>query len=170
MAYWIIGQLAKAARYAGVGLLLVLVLQAGCKRSTTVVGPKGGKTTLTNGGKGAELVYKDMNGADVHFAGGKTPVALPADFPSDVAIYPKAMPIRTATSDKETRVDLTTPDSVQDVEAFYKKRLKEDGWRIDDKIRVPRYLTATRNGRTLSVDVSTRGGETTIHLIVVRDK
>ncbi len=149
--------------------MLLLAVQSGCKRrSTTIVGPNGEKFSASKAG--ADFTYKGMDGEEVHFAGGKTPVALPADFPADVALYPKAMPIRTATSDTETRVDLTTVDSVGDVEAFYAKRLKKDGWKIDSTIRVPHYLKATKDRRTLSVDVATQAGETLIHLSLVKQK
>jgi len=175
MARCIVLRLVKLASFAGMGLLLLMVLlQAGCRRSTepstTVVGPKGEKGTVAKGDTDAELAYKGINGEEVHYAGGKQAVALPADFPADVAIYPKAMPVRTATSDKETRVDLTTADSAQDVEAFYRKTLKKDGWKLDNTIKVPQYLKATKEGRTLSVDISTQSGETTIHLSVAKGK
>ena len=170
MTHCIVERLTKSTAYVGIGLLLIVAFQAGCKRSTTIVGPKGEKATLRKGGEDLDFVYKGMNGEQVHFAGGKQAVALPVDFPADVALYPKAMPVRTATSDKETRVDLTTVASVQDVEAFYGKTLKKDGWRIDSTIKVPQYLKATKGGRTLSVDISTQSGETTIHLSVVKDK
>ena len=166
----IVLRLTWAAVCTAIGLSLVIVLQAGCKRSTTVVGPKGGKTAISKGGKDSELAYKGMNGEEVHFAGGKQAVALPVDFPADVALYPKAMPVRTATSDKETRVDLTTAASARDVEAFYARMLKKDGWQIDSAITVPHYLKATKRGRTLSVDIATQSGESTIHLCMVKGK
>ena len=61
---------------------------------------------------------------------------------------------------------LKTADSVQEVEAFYKKRLKQDGWKLDETMKVPQFLRATKPGRTLSVDILTQSGEATIYLAV----
>jgi hypothetical protein len=170
MQHGIIRQLATSAGYVGIGLLLVLALQAGCKRSATVAEPKGGKSANANGRNDEVFGYKSVSGEDVQFAGGKKAVPLPAGFPADVALYPKAMPVMTAVIHKQTRVDLTTAASRQDVEAFYGKKLQQDGWKIDGKIKVPHYLKATKRGRTLSVDISAQSGETTIHLSLVKGK
>jgi hypothetical protein len=129
MASCIIRRPAKSVCYAGVAFMLVVVLLAGCKRSTTAVEPKGQKPARVQNG-GEEIEYTGMNGEDVRYAGGDKAVALPANLPSDVPIYSKATPLMVATSDKETRVILSTTDPLKKVKEFYEEKLKKDGWQL----------------------------------------
>jgi hypothetical protein len=139
---------------------------AGCKPSTAV-GPSGAKTKSATKAVDEEVPFKSITGEEVHFAGGK-PVALPADFPADVAIYPKATVVRWSKGNEGIGASLKTADSAKDAEAFYRESLKKDGWELDKKVKVPRFLKATKQGRTLSVDISTQSGETTIDLTIAK--
>jgi hypothetical protein len=155
MEHGIVRKLIKSASYVGLGmLLLTLAFQPGCKRSTTV-GPKGEKGTVT---KGAEdtVNFKGMNGEDVRSSTSKRGVALPADFPSDIAIYPKATPMTVATIGKETTVILTTPDSREKVVAFYKDKMKQNGWKSQSSTDMPQIsmFQSEKAGRTWTVLIS----------------
>jgi len=170
MARCIVLQLAKSASCVGIGLLLLIVaLHTGCKRSTVVVGSEGAKGAVPKNGDAEEFAFKGLNGEEVHFAGGK-PVALPAEFPADVAIYPGATVVMTVTGEKEMSITLNTTDSVEKVEAFYKKKLKEDGWKLDNAIKQPQFLQATKKGRSLSVDIRAQSGKTTVCLTIAKGK
>jgi hypothetical protein len=148
---------------------LLVALDTGCKRSTSVVGPESAKGAVPKNYDAEEFAFKGLNGEEVHSAGGE-PVALPADFPADVAIYPEATVTMTATGKKEMSVTLNTIDSIEKVEAFYKKKLKEDGWKLDDAIKQPQFLQTTKKGRSLSVDIRTQSGKTTVCLTIAKGK
>ncbi len=113
-----------------------------------------------------------MNGEDIRSAAGKNGVALPPDFPADVAIYPKATPHMVATKDKETTVILTTTDPVQKVVAFYKGQLKEKRWTMRLSSETPQVsmLQGEKDGRTLAVFITETPQETSIQLAVVKEK
>lgn len=119
--------LARVPISLGIGLLLLLGLQPGCKRSVTVVGPKG-ERVRTTAGDDVEVDFRNGDGEEVRFAGGKKAVALPANFPADVPIYQNATVVMTTIGEKETRAMLTTTDSLKKVKEFYGKELKKRDW------------------------------------------
>jgi hypothetical protein len=165
MVLWFI----RSARCIGIGLLLLAaVLPSGCKRSTTIVGPKGEKVTMTK--DGGEVSFKGQNGEEVHFAGGKKDVALPADFPSDVAIYPKATVALSSTADQGMTVMLHTADSAEKAKTFYDEKLKKDGWKIENTLNTPAgaMMVGSKDGRTLTVLVASDSDKTSIHLTVTK--
>jgi hypothetical protein len=143
---------------------LLACTSASCRRSSAVDNA-GGENTKAAKGHDEEVVFKSGSGEEVHFAGGK-PVALPAEFPTDVPMYPKATIVRWSKGTDGIGARLTTPDPLKDVEAFYRESLKKDGWQLDKKVKVPQFLKATKQGRTLSVDISSQSGETTVDLTI----
>jgi hypothetical protein len=163
-------RLTISAGHVVIGILLVVMFQAGCKRSATIVGPKGERVTETKNGEDTELAFKGMNGENIRSSVGKKGVALPLDFPSDVAIYPKATPIMVATKDKETAVLLTTTDSLQKTLTFYKGQLKERGWKIKLSSDAPKVslLQAEKEGRTLAVLLTETAEGAGIQLTLVK--
>ena len=173
MARCIVLRLVKRTSCLGMGLLLLIVmLQVGCKRSTTVVGQKGEKATVTQEGDNIEVAFKGQNGEIVHFAGGKNAVALPAEFPADVAIYPKAIPVTTSTAGTEMTVMFRTSDSLQKVVVFYKAQLKEKGWKIKTATDIPEasMLEGEKDGRKLTVWTAEQQDGTIINLVVSSKK
>jgi hypothetical protein len=144
---------------------LLACTSASCRRSSTAGNTSGDKTKAAAKNHDEEVPFKSISGEEVHFAGGK-PVALPADFPTDVPMYPKATIVRWSKGGDGMGARLTTPDPLKDVEAFYRESLKKDGWELDKKLKVPHFLKATKQGRTLSVDVSSQSGETTVDLTI----
>jgi hypothetical protein len=170
MARYVLLPLANSASRLGIGLLLLsVVLQVGCKRSAAVTDSERANNAAPRRDGSEEFAFTGLDGEQVHFADGK-PVALPADFPADVTVYPEAIVTMTATGKKEMRVTLNTADSVEKVAAFYEKKLKEDGWKPDNAIKQPQYLEATKKGRSLSVDIKTQAGKTTVCLTIAKEK
>jgi hypothetical protein len=155
VTHCIVERLTKSTAYVGIGLLLIVAFQAGCKPSTTVR-PKDKKVTVTIGGKDTEVAFKGINGADVRSATGNAGVALPADFPADVPVYPQARPMTVATVNKETTVLLTTSDARQKVVAFYKDKMKENGWKSKSATDMPQVsmFEGEKAGRTMVVLIS----------------
>jgi len=156
MAHCIVLRVVKSASCVGMGLLLIVLLQAGCKRSTTVVGPKGEKVTVTKDGDTAEVAFKGINGEEIRSAGGKKGVALPANLPAAFPIYPKATPVTVATVGKETTSILTTADPRQKVVAFYKDKMKENGWKSKSSTEMPQIsmFEGEKSGRTMTALIS----------------
>ncbi|MFZ1933886.1 MAG: hypothetical protein WCB27_18600 [Thermoguttaceae bacterium] len=156
MTRCIFPRLMRSVGCFGIVLLLVVVFQPGCKRSTTVVGPKGEKGTVSRDDEGTEVAFKGMNGEDVRSSTGKAGVALPAGFPADVPVYPQATPMTVATVHKETRVILTTSDPRQKVVTFYNGKMKENGWKSKASTELPQMtmLQGEKSGRTMVVLIS----------------
>jgi hypothetical protein len=177
MARCFISRFARLASCLGMGLLLlIVVLQAGCKRSTekptTFVGPRGERATVTKDGDDTELAYKGIHGEDIRSATGKKGVALPANFPADVAVYPKATIAMAVTTDKEITVILSTTDSIQKVGAFYKGKLKDKGWKSNMASDAPQLsmLEGEKEGRKLVVFMIEKPEGTSIQLVVSNKK
>jgi hypothetical protein len=167
--------MSKLASCVGVCLLLAIIaIQPGCKRSTTtVVGPKGEKTTITTDGEGTEVEFKSGDGQDVRYAGGKKGVSLPADFPADAPAYPKATVIMSATGGKEITVAFTVTDPAEKVVAFYKAQVREKGWDVKNSTEMSQLtmLDAEKNGRKLTVLISSeKPDQTSINLVVSKEK
>jgi hypothetical protein len=128
--------------------LLAVVVSPGCKPAVVEKSKPAAEKSFV----GQELVYKDESGAEVRFAGGTAPVSLPLTFPSDVPLYPKAVPVQTRIKAPTVCVFLNTPDSAAKVKAFYEEKLKENGWKT--KIagtKTDALLDAVKEGRKLQV-------------------
>ena len=152
-------------------ILLIVVLQSGCKRSTTAE-PAKPENAASTGTAGVEIEYKSTTGEDVRFAGGEQAVALSANFPTDVAVYPKATVVMVAVKDDEAKVMAKTADPLQKVKEFYDEKLKSDGWGSLTTIgeSPPLMLEGTKKGRTLLVLLSGgTDGRTLITLTVSKD-
>jgi dienelactone hydrolase len=161
-----ISRLVHLTSCAAIGLLcLAIVFSAGCKRPPDSeegkAAPKGSKID--------DLVYTRPNGDLVRISNGN-PITLSADFPTDVAIYPGATIAMVVMGENEPGATLNTPDSAEKVVAFYRKRLKDDGWRFNEAIEAPNYLVATKDGRSLLVDIRTESGKTSVCLTLPKKK
>jgi hypothetical protein len=170
MAHCTILRMIETANYVGMGLLLLIVLlQAGCKRSTTVVGPDGQKVTVSKNGEDTEVAFKGINGQEVHYAGGKKNVALPADFPADI-VYPKATVALSSTANEVMMVVLKSADPLEKAKTFYDETLKKSGWKIENTLNTPAgtMVQGTKEGRTLTVLISTESDQTSIQLSVTK--
>lgn len=93
-----------------------------------------------------------------------TTTQLPGDFPSEIPQYPNAQLLEVVSPEQasdlsgaiagETQVRWTTADSPQQVQAFYRDRLREAGWQVSDQAN---GLTAEQDG--LQVEILTTSGE-----------
>ncbi len=149
MARCICTRPAKYVKCTGLGLLLLatVVVWAGCRRSQTYTSPGGEKTTVTQKNGSLEITSKGKDGQEMRVG---EDVALPDGFPKDVAVYPK-LTVFALTKDKNgaMSVILKIADPVQQVEAFYKEKLKADGWEIENTMSVGNItMLEVRQGRT----------------------
>ena len=114
----------------GTILLLVAVCSlAGCRKSITYTDKDGSKHTVTQSGKGSQFTFEGKQGkVQVLGEGG---LALPEGFPKDVPIYPGSTVSVSAAVQDGMHVSLKTADASTKVAAFYKEKLKADGWQIE---------------------------------------
>ena len=67
---------------------------------------------------------------------------------------------------------LKTPDSLQKAEAFYKDKMKEDGWKIENTMNMPQQtmLLGKKKDRSLSVMIVKESDATNVTLTVEKQK
>ena len=157
----------KLGKYASTGMLLAaLALCAGCGRSRTYTDAEGQTTTVTQKGKSAEVTFKGKDGQETRIGQG---VALPDDFPKDVAIYPKANVFASTKEKKGTMsVVLEIADPAPQVLAFYKEKLKENGWSIKNEMNVAGtvMVEGAKEGRKLTLTAGGDSGKTMATLVL----
>lgn len=90
---------------------------------------------------------------------------LPADFPSNVPIYEPSELVTVSGGDTAYIVGFTSPDSADDVLAFYLSELKSNGWTHSAKEGDSRFNASNSNTDSdLVVHVITTSGQTVITL------
>lgn len=94
-------------------------------------------------------------------------LAVPADFPGDVPIYP-GLNISTTNSLGQTlMIQGIAPNSVEEVATFYLAQMATEGWTASaDQQPAPtmRTLNFTKGGRTVGVTMMTTGPGTSVAL------
>jgi len=154
-------------------LSLAFVLSAGCGRpsATTITGDDGEKITVAKKRDGEEIVFKNRDGAEVRYAGGKTAVALPEGFPNDIAVYPKATIAMSAVEGNTMTVILNTADAAEKAEAFYKESLEKNGWKILQSMTAGQgsILIAQKSGRKTTLAILAEAETTVIQISVVKE-
>lgn len=93
---------------------------------------------------------------------------LPADFPSDIEIYPGSDVTAYVSMDSEEVVgfntSLSTSDSVEDGFNFYVSSLESNGWDVVSKASATDYsaVSAKKDNRTVTIGITTDGDNTVI--------
>lgn len=93
---------------------------------------------------------------------------LPADFPSDIEIYPGSDVTAYVSMDSEETVGfntaLSTSDSIEDGFNFYVNSLESNGWNVVSKASATDYsaVSATKDNRTVTIGITTDGDNTMI--------
>jgi hypothetical protein len=134
--------------------LAILVIPLGCRRFTMGEAPE----------EGQPAIHGQANPPDGTAAGQTTPAeapapTLPADYPKDVPIWPKAKVTSSTAVGKKTAVRFETDASVFEVASFYNAALPRDDWEI----------LATTNSKSGSVIGATKGGRI-LDVIVAQGK
>lgn len=124
---------------------------------------------MTQKGNSAEVTFKGKDGQEARMGEG---VALPEGFPKDVAIYPKAT-IFVASKDKQgaMTVVLKVADATQQVTTFYKEKLKENGWEIENEMNMgtTMMLQGAKEGRKLVVSINKDSEQTVVSLMLKKE-
>ncbi len=89
--------------------------------------------------------------------------ALPADFPRDLPTYPGADPAGSMSIPGAMQfIAFTSEDGVEEVIGFYRKKLPNEGWRIESESASPPSIVAAKGGRKAYIRVQRDGASTSI--------
>ena len=153
-------------------IITILALAAGCSRGgavapDTTVERSGDKTVVKSGDGKTERADK------IEIAGKGKGLDLPADFPSDVPVYPGAR-IASSLSNMQNNLlllNLESDDSVGQVSDYYEKELKAQGWELQtaSKTETKGRFAGIKANRRAAVVIRSRKrqGDTNVMLNVV---
>jgi hypothetical protein len=137
----------------------LLCAGAACSRSHTV-STADGKVSYQDKGKDAGTVTvtgKDGQTATLTFNQNK----VPDDYPKDVPIYaPSKIVMSQSVSQENARnLMLESPDALDKIVDFYKKRLDSSGWKTESTMTTAQLtmLTATKDQRQLTLQITDSG-------------
>jgi hypothetical protein len=147
------------ARFCCAILLIGALAAGGCDRRPTT-------------GPGGEKVTESKADADKNISqpsDGDKDATLPADFPKDVPLYTGATVVSSDKSNEGRMVKLQTNDTTGEVEEFYEKNLKDQGWDVEDSVKMGEgtHYVCKKEKRNLSVSVS--GSDKTLVVLVVQE-
>ena len=124
------------------------------------------KLGMTNSPGGA--VERGLGVTRISPEQGSNTIALPADFPADVPLYPTATPTKyISTRSGRTSTTLVVDETPESAKSYYPGALESEGWEVktngaSDELMI---VSALKDGRRLQVIVSVENGVTTIKLI-----
>jgi hypothetical protein len=156
-----------------VGTVLLLVVAcslAGCRKSVTYTDKEGTKHTVTQSGKGSQVTIEGKEGkVQVSGEGG---LALPEGFPKDVPIYPGSTIAVSAAVQNGMHVSLKTADPSTKVAAFYKEKLKAEGWEIETTMNTEdsSMVVGKKDKRSVAVVAGRDSDGSTVNLTVQSEK
>jgi hypothetical protein len=152
-------------------IALAIPLLAGCGPKTTVSDNNGNKVTYDKDKKTADYQFTTPDGTKTHATVGEN-VTIPADFPSDAAAYPKASIIAASSSSELVQLIFKTPDSANDVLAFYQKQLKDNGWEIDNTMNMGTgtLLQTKKANRRQTLMINQDGQGASVNLQILTQK
>jgi hypothetical protein len=159
-------------RTISLGLLLAAVVVCGCRKSTTYTGPDGTKATVSKSGKNFEIKVEGKDGGTWKMAGGEGSVALPEGFPTDVPIYPGAKVATSVKTGDAMHATLQTSDAADKVSAFYKEKMKANGWELKTTMDMGQgtMLVGLKAGQSLNAMIARGDKGTTVSLTVTKEK
>lgn len=112
-----------------------------------------------NGGKNDEVVATETGNKEVAVAA----VAIPADMPTNVPMYPgavvKAVQDVSQEGVRNITLSLSTPDSVADVNTWYRGALKSDGWAVTSDKNVGGYVLLKGEQENVAVFMQAANGD-----------
>lgn len=152
-------------------MLAAAPILSGCGPKTTVSDNQGNQVTFDKDKKTADFNVTAPDGTKTHATVGEN-VTLPADFPSDAAVYPKAKLLMASSSKDLVQVLFKTTDPAKDVTAFYQKQLKDNGWEIDNTMDMGTgtLLQTRKENRRQTLMINQEGKETGVNLQILTQK
>jgi hypothetical protein len=158
------------SRFLLASLLVGFLAVLGCGRSDTATGPNGEKIKVDQKIGAVEVTGVGKDGTARVSTDGKG-IALPSNFPKDIPIYSGAKVMSSVEANGEQMLTLQTSDSVEKVDEYYAKSLKDENWTIEATMKLPQantYSTKKEN-RKLSVNIA-QGDTTTIIIAIKQEK
>jgi hypothetical protein len=155
-------------RFVGVAVVLACVA-CGCGTQSTLKGPDGAGVPVDQGSAKVQIKGPGADRSDKKPAQAPGKVKVPEDFPKDIPIYPSATPvIHTSAGQSGRTLELKTSDAIAKVKAFYKEKLKAEGWKQDSDSSTEEntLLMNTKDSRTLAVVICHRDDATGLILSV----
>jgi len=95
-------------------------------------------------------------------------VALPSSLPSDLPLYPNAVPYAALEVNETATVSFESWDPASDVYKFYSQKLPESGWNIDNEVDMGarKVISASKGGQEAELTIETTDDGSRISFIV----
>jgi hypothetical protein len=153
-----------------IALLTLAALIAGCSRSATYVTPDG-KVVVQQGSKPGQgqVTYSGKDGKVTIDASG---TKLPDDYPKDVPVASNAKIVMASTVNNAqgqgSNLTLESTDSAENLIAFYKKGLADNGWTINTTATygAVNMIGASKDKREAAIQVMEADGKRMVTQIV----
>ncbi|HDP69233.1 MAG TPA: hypothetical protein ENN38_00260 [Actinobacteria bacterium] len=153
-------------------LAISLCLVAGCGKKTTTIKTEEGDVKVETDKDEGKVTIEGEDGGKVEIGTG---TKIPDNWPNDMPIYSNAeiqgvADISGETGQESLTVILTTPDSIDEIKAYYKKELPANGWTVQDSVSFSDKedsfggFTITKGARNGNVTFGTSDEETTISI------
>jgi hypothetical protein len=141
----------------------VAALLLACGGDEKTIETESGTFTVESEGGGLRFSGQEEGVGEVsgHFG---EDAEIPADFPSDLPVYPGAKVVAGVVAGKGGMVTLQTGDDPGEVADFYREKLAGEGWSLGSEMNLggQRILPVEKEGRNAVVQISGDGSETTI--------
>lgn len=98
--------------------------------------------------------------------GDSSSARLPANFPSDIPVYPNAEIVSAPTASESVNLTLLAADTAARVATYYREELKKKGWRIDEKHSRADRIDATKGKRRCTIRL-TEAGDARTRIIII---
>lgn len=131
---------------------------------------KDGSVSMQGDEKSGHIKIKDEEGKNVEMT--YTRDKLADGFPKDIPLYASAKITMSQLMEGRNAVaTLTTSDSPEEVLKFYKEAFPKNGWTVENEITMGgiSVLQGTKDGISLSLQLSKQGDETGITIASVKD-
>lgn len=151
-------------------ILLAACLLAGfgCSKQTTrtTKTADGSEVTMSGDADKATMEVKTASGEKAHLEGSATGMALPADFPKDIPVFPKSVLKLSSGGGAMHLYAFVVPASQADGMAFYEKEFQAQGWDSKPHMAMGNamMLQGKKGARTFILTLGTEGGETKAQL------
>lgn len=152
---------------------ILVGLLVGCGRKPEEDEAKGAGDLDADKGRPAFSLMQDPGDSDsaaVVLSGTET-TELPVHFPEDVPVFEGSKVVHVAGERSQLAVNFTAASSVREISTYYRRNLREKGWKVDIPVDSPvqAILTAAKEGRLLSVAIASADNHTEIELAVSRE-
>lgn len=114
-----------------------------------------------------QMTIQTKDGEKIEIASGAEGLAVPADFPKDIYVYPKVKVEGSIKTGEATQLTLVTADAPAKVAEEYKGQMKKSGWKEKTAVQMNEMtmLEYSKDQRDLLVHITSDGKQTRIMLM-----